>query len=122
MPRFPEEMEYSGKYRDDCYEYRHIILTKPQFKRIRDIDGLIPEEIWRNEFEVQVTKGWKNYARYAGEPHILLLRRPIGTDPETGIVPHETLEKIKLYEKRKHEHLNVVNTEIKYDEFAISNL
>ena len=122
MPRFPEEMECSNKYRDDCYEYRHIILTKSQFKRIRYMPGLIPEEIWRNEFGVQVTKGWKNYARYPGEPHILLLRRPLGIDPETGFVPAEILKKIEMFEKKRMEHLNVVNPDIKYDEFAISNL
>ena len=122
MPHFPEEMEYSYKYRDDCYEYRHIILTKNQYKIIRDIPGLIPEDIWRNQFQIQVSKGWTNYARYPGEPHIILLRRPIGTDPQTGIVPDEILKKIDSFEKKRVEHLNVVNPNVKYDEFAKSNL
>ena len=122
MPRFPDEIEYSYKYKDDCYEYRHIILTKDQFKVIRDMQGLIPEEIWRNQFQIQVSKGWKNYARYPGEPHILLLRRPIGTDPETGKVPEEVLKKIELFEKKRVKHLNVENKNVKYDEFARSNI
>ena len=52
MPRFPEEMEYSYKYRDDCYEYRLIILIKAQFKIIREMEGLIPESIWRDQLEI----------------------------------------------------------------------
>ena len=122
MPRFPYFPEYSSKYRDECYEYRHVILTKDQYQIIRDIQGLIPENIWRDKLEIQVSQGWKNYARYPGEPHILLLRRPLGTDPRTGVVPEETLKKIEEFEKKRVEHLNVVNTEIKYDEFARSNL
>ena len=122
MPHFPDEMEYSYKYKDECYEYRHIILTKKQFKIIRDIPGLIPEDIWRNKLDIHVSKGWKNYARYPGEPYIILLRRPIGTDPQTGIVPEDILTKIELFEKKRVAHLNVVNPDIKYEEYALSNL
>ena len=35
MPRYPDQMEYSDKYRDECYEYRHVILTKEQYKKIK---------------------------------------------------------------------------------------
>ncbi len=122
MPHFPDEMEYSYKYKDDCYEYRHIILTKKQYKIIRDMTGLIPEEIWRDQFGIQVSKGWQNYARYPGEPHILLLRRPIGTNPETGEVPPEVLKKIELFEKKRIQHLNIENPHVKYDQFAKSNI
>ena len=34
MPHFPEEIEYSEKYQDDYFEYRHVLLPKPLFKRI----------------------------------------------------------------------------------------
>jgi hypothetical protein len=27
MPHFPDEIEYSDKYADDFYEYRHVILV-----------------------------------------------------------------------------------------------
>jgi len=30
MPHYPGEIEYSDKYNDDSYEYRHVILTTPQ--------------------------------------------------------------------------------------------
>ena len=26
MPHFPDEIEYSEKYQDDNYEYRHVLL------------------------------------------------------------------------------------------------
>ena len=32
MPHYPSEIEYSDKYYDDCYEYRHVILTKEKMK------------------------------------------------------------------------------------------
>ncbi|KAF4685103.1 Cyclin-dependent kinases regulatory subunit 2 [Perkinsus olseni] len=28
MPHYPDEVEYSDKYADDKYEYRHVILPK----------------------------------------------------------------------------------------------
>ena len=122
MPRFPNEPEYSDKYQDECYEFRHIILTKWQYKIIRDIPGLISEDIWRNKLGLKVSNGWTNYSRYAGEPHVLLLRRPLGMDLETGIIPKDILSKIEKYEKEKVEHLNKVNSDVVYEDFAKLNL
>lgn len=34
MPHYPEDIEYSDKYQDDFYEYRHVILPKHVFKKI----------------------------------------------------------------------------------------
>jgi len=34
MPHYPEEIEYSEKYNDDEYEYRHVLLPKPIFKQL----------------------------------------------------------------------------------------
>ena len=122
MPRFLNEPEYSDKYQDECYEFRHIILTKWQYKIIRDIPGLISEDIWRNKLGLKVSNGWTNYSRYAGEPHVLLLRRPLGMDLETGIIPKDILSKIEKYEKEKVEHLNKVNPDVVYEDFAKLNL
>ena len=122
MTRFPNEPEYSDKYQDECYEFRHIILTKWQYKIIRDIPGLISEDIWRNKLGLKVSNGWTNYSRYAGEPHVLLLRRPLGMDLETGIIPKDILSKIEKYEKEKVEHLNKVNPDVVYEDFAKLNL
>ena len=34
MPHYPDEIEYSDKYTDDYYEYRHVILPKDTYKKI----------------------------------------------------------------------------------------
>ena len=34
MPHYPEEIEYSEKYCDDIYEYRHVILPKALAKKL----------------------------------------------------------------------------------------
>ena len=36
MPHYPKEIEYSDKYYDDYYEYRHVILPKEIFKTIKE--------------------------------------------------------------------------------------
>ena len=116
MPHYPNEIEYSDKYYDDCYEYRHVILTKELMKQIKNITGCLSEKTWR-DLGIQQSKGWVNYCRYEGEPHILLFRRPIGTNPETGIAPPESLKNIEAFEKAKIEHLNKVNPDVNYDDF-----
>ncbi len=34
MPHYPDEIEYSDKYLDDYYEYRHVLLPKDVYKRL----------------------------------------------------------------------------------------
>jgi cyclin-dependent kinase regulatory subunit CKS1 len=34
MPHYPDEIEYSDKYTDDYYEYRHVLLPKDTYKKI----------------------------------------------------------------------------------------
>ncbi|CAK90793.1 unnamed protein product (macronuclear) [Paramecium tetraurelia] len=46
MPHYPEEIEYSDKYFDDYYEYRHVILPKHIFKKITK-GKLLNEMEWR---------------------------------------------------------------------------
>jgi len=43
----------------------------------------LSETEWRN-IGVQQSRGWEHYACHRPEPHILLFRRPLGTDPVTG--------------------------------------
>ena len=116
MPHYPSEIEYSEKYYDECYEYRHVILPKETMKLIKDIEGCLSEKQWR-DIGIKQSRGWVNYCRYEGEPHILLFRRPKGTDPETGVSPSEILKKIEGFEKERIEHLNKVNPEINYEDF-----
>ncbi|KAI9549988.1 hypothetical protein GHT06_007516 [Daphnia sinensis] len=65
MPHYPDEIEYSDKYQDDSYEYRHE---------------------WRS-LGVQQSRGWVHYELHKPEPHILFFRRARGTDPQTGLPP-----------------------------------
>ena len=46
---------------------------------------LLSESEWRG-IGVQQSRGWVHYAIHRPEPHILLFRRPLGTDPTTGKV------------------------------------
>ena len=85
MPHFPEEIEYSEKYQDDEYEYRHVLLPKNTYRQMAR-NRLLFEEEWR-QLGVQQSRGWVHYEIHKPEPFILLFRRPLGTDPATGRVP-----------------------------------
>lgn len=80
-------IEYSEKYNDDQYEYRHVILPKERAKNIPR-NTLMGEAEWRR-LGVQQSRGWEHYAVHRPEPHILLFRRPHGTNPVTGCVEPE---------------------------------
>jgi len=82
MPQFPLQIVYSEKYYDDKYEYRHVHLPKSLYKKLPK-DRLLSEQEWRS-LGVQQSKGWVHYDIHLPEPHILLFRRFIGTDPYTG--------------------------------------
>ena len=88
MPHYPDEIEYSEKYSDDRYEYRHGVLptaiAKEMFKTT-STKRLLEEEEWRG-LGVTQSSGWVHYEIHPPEPHILLFRRPLGTHPTTGKV------------------------------------
>lgn len=46
MPHFPEDIEYSEKYYDDVYEYRHVLLPKEIYKKVPR-GRLMTESEWR---------------------------------------------------------------------------
>merc|ERR1712194_303337 len=81
----PQHISYSEKYEDDIYEYRHVILPKDIAKQLPK-DRILQDAEWRG-LGVQQSRGWVHYAIHRPEPHILLFRRPLGTDPRTGKVP-----------------------------------
>ena len=86
MPHFPDEIEYSEKYQDDLFEYRHVLLPKNIYKSIKKRGELLRENEWR-ALGVQQSRGWVHYEVHKPEPFILLFRRPVGTDPQTGLPP-----------------------------------
>ncbi len=61
-----------------------MILPKDQAKNLPKTRTLSDAE-WRG-LGVQQSRGWEHYANHRPEPHILLFRRPLGTDPLTGEV------------------------------------
>jgi len=83
MPHFPDEIEYSEKYTDEQYEYRHVLLPKEVYKTMPK-GRLLTEMEWR-ALGVQQSRGWIHYEVHKPEPYILLFRRPLGTDPQTGL-------------------------------------
>ena len=46
MPHFPNETEYSDKYSDDYYEFRHVLLPKHIYKMMPR-GRLLSEDEWR---------------------------------------------------------------------------
>merc|ERR1712216_721942 len=80
-----QHISYSEKYQDDTYEYRHVILPRDIAKMVPK-GRLLTETEWRG-LGVQQSRGWVHYAIHRPEPHILLFRRPLGTDPRTGKAP-----------------------------------
>ena len=85
MPYFPTEIEYSEKYYDDKYEYRHVILPQKTYKAMPK-RRLLTEKEWR-ALGVMQSHGWAHYEIHLPEPYVLLFRRLIGTDPTTGKPP-----------------------------------
>lgn len=90
MVHYPDEIEYSEKYQDDRYEYRHVILNRTAAKEVWKLTDsmkrLLGEDEWRG-VGVQQSRGWVHYEFHRPEPHILLFRRELGTDPVTGKKP-----------------------------------
>jgi cyclin-dependent kinase regulatory subunit CKS1 len=63
-------------------------------QKIKD-KGLLSEEEWR-ALGVTQSRGWTHYAVHKPEPHILLFKRPLGTNPQTGKVDKLLRKKITL--------------------------
>uniref|UniRef100_A0AAG5CR53 Cyclin-dependent kinases regulatory subunit n=1 Tax=Anopheles atroparvus TaxID=41427 RepID=A0AAG5CR53_ANOAO len=69
-----DQIQYSEKYYDDVYEYRHVILP-PDLAKYVPKTHLMTETEWRN-LGVQQSPGWVLYMIHSPEPHVLLFRRP----------------------------------------------
>jgi len=95
MVFYPTQIEYSDKYYDKIYEYRHVSLPKEYLKKLTG--KLMSEEEWR-ALGIQQSKGWEHYTIYSKEKHVIMFRRPIGINPETGEVPEEVQQIVKNWE------------------------
>ncbi|XP_013191041.1 cyclin-dependent kinases regulatory subunit [Amyelois transitella] len=69
-----DQIQYSERYTDDVYEYRHVILP-PDIARLVPKSHLMTETEWRN-LGVQQSPGWLHFMVHNPEPHVLLFRRP----------------------------------------------
>lgn len=77
---------------------RHVILPKELAKLIPK-GKLLSEPEWR-AYGVQQSRGWEHYAIHKPEPHILLFRRLLGTDPVSGkVVPALRDAAVEAYHK-----------------------
>jgi len=75
------QIQYSERYFDQIYEYRHIILP-PDLANQVPTCHLMSESEWRN-LGVQQSPGWVHYMVHSPEPNIILFRRP-RTDISAG--------------------------------------
>ncbi|KAJ6904525.1 hypothetical protein NC652_022520 [Populus alba x Populus x berolinensis] len=69
------QIQYSEKYFDDTFEYRHVVLP-PEVAKLLPKNRLLSESEWR-AIGVQQSRGWVHYAIHRPEPHIMLFRRPL---------------------------------------------
>lgn len=82
LEEFQESINYSTRYSDDNFEYRHVILPKHMLKVIpRDYFNqntgtlrILLEEEWRG-LGITQSLGWEHYETHTPEPHILLFKR-----------------------------------------------
>ena len=75
MASVRSEIQYSDRYEDNAYEYRHVILPFKMSKNLPHPFRLLTEKEWR-DLGVQQSPGWIHCAIHRPEPHILLFRRP----------------------------------------------
>jgi len=86
LAEFINSIQYSARYSDNDFEYRHVQLPKPMLKAIpkeyfmdpnKGVLKLLWEEEWR-ALGITQSLGWEHYEVHEPEPHILLFKRPIG--------------------------------------------
>eukprot|EP00429_Kryptoperidinium_foliaceum_P001055 CAMPEP_0176007828 /NCGR_PEP_ID=MMETSP0120_2-20121206/3433_1 /TAXON_ID=160619 /ORGANISM="Kryptoperidinium foliaceum, Strain CCMP 1326" /LENGTH=79 /DNA_ID=CAMNT_0017340599 /DNA_START=58 /DNA_END=297 /DNA_ORIENTATION=+ len=78
MSFYPEDIEYSEKYDDDEFTYRHVVLPKSvaaAMHKLTQCKRLLTEHECES-LGVQQSSGWVHYAIHPPELHILLFRRP----------------------------------------------
>ena len=81
-----------------------MILPKDAAKNLPKTRTLSDTE-WRG-LGVQQSRGWEHYANHRPEPHILLFRRPLGTDPFTGEVDPQ----LEREAKEKYQQQLIINS------------
>ncbi|CAG9806165.1 unnamed protein product [Chironomus riparius] len=67
-----DDIQYSEKYSDSTYEYRHVILP-PGLSRLVPRNHLMTETEWRN-LGIQQSPGWEHYL-ITNEYHVICFRK-----------------------------------------------
>lgn len=87
----PEGIEYSERYYDESYEYRHVTIPKSMAEKLRYrvmrevrsfslyLKIVDDQEEWR-AMGICQSPGWMHYDIHPPEKHILLFKRPRGFD------------------------------------------
>ena len=77
-----DKILYSEKYQDETHEYRMVTLPRAQMSKYRkqNPNFCLDESEWRS-LGIKQSRGWQNYGYHAAEPHILLFKRPLYTNP-----------------------------------------
>lgn len=81
------EIQYSSRYQDKWFEYRHVKIPKKVAEKLPK-KRLLAEPEWR-AIGIQQSRGWMHYLIYEPEPHILLFRRPLNACNKTGKCPKD---------------------------------
>ncbi len=75
-----KRIEYSDRYYDEKYEYRHVILPyetdneRQCVKYLNSLNRFLSEGEWRM-IGLEMSSQWEHYGYFAGEPNVLLFRR-----------------------------------------------
>ena len=94
-----EPLEYSPKYFDENYEYRQVTFDKELGSALKGL-GTISEKDW-GLIGISMSKGWVHYDCHPPEPHVLLFRRPLNSDPASGLLKQNgEVDKEKLIQAR----------------------
>ena len=98
MNRSQEKPKYSDKFFDSEYEYRFVTLPRSMTEKILEIrsQGRYLSDLEVKEIGIIQSKGWVHYDYHLPEPHILLFKRPLGTNPRTGKVDMKHSAKAKV--------------------------
>ena len=113
MPFFPDEITHGQKYNDENYEYKSVYLPKKIFQQM--IKNTLLSEVECSQLGIIHSKGWEHYLIFKNEPNVLQFRRPLGTDPSTGITPIHIVEKIKEFQKKREQETK------EYEEYLDNN-
>ncbi|KAF5387531.1 hypothetical protein D9757_006604 [Collybiopsis confluens] len=97
-----DRINYSDRYSDDIFEYRHVILPKALLKYIPEnywdpktgALRILADKEWR-ALGIQQSMGWEHYEIHVPEPHVLLFRRPkdYAPPPQPAARPKEARRK-----------------------------